>query len=213
MSKGDNISTAEAILFSMPSLEDESISGGSEGILKKAGEIQRLAYEEGFATGEKAGFAEGEQKALLLTEKLETIIDELAGFKERIVNETETQVVDLAVAIARKIIIEEINTQPEIIVTMVRESLKRLQRIGTITIRINPALYDLFTEKKSKLVDIHEDIIFDVNPNVPITGPLVISQTEEVVTDIESLISNIVKDMKSDSNTVENTEAENKEID
>ncbi len=193
MSKSDLIMTDEAKTYSMPSLEDDSIGGGGFGIQKK----QRLAYEEGFVTGEKAGFAEGEQKATLLTERLEKILQELLEFKKRIVDETETQVVDLAVAIARKIIIEEINTKPEIIIKMVSECLKRLQRVGTITIRINPALHDLFNEKKSNLTDIHKDIIFDVNPNVPITGPLVISQTEEVVTDIESLLSNIIKEMKS----------------
>ncbi len=212
MNKSDHISTAEATPYSMPFLEDESIAGGSEGILRKAGEIQRQAYEEGFSTGEKAGFVEGEQKALLLTERLEKIIDELVGFKERIVNETETQVVELAVAIARKIIIEEINAKPEIILTMVTESLKRLQRIGTITIRINPALYDLFTENKAKLTEVHEDIIFDVNPNVPVTGPLVISQAEEVVTDIESLISNIVKEMN-EVPASKDTDVESEEID
>ena len=96
---------------------------------------------------------------------------------------------------ARKIIIDEISTKPEVIVTVVKEALKRLQRMGTITIKINPALYELFMEKKPELIDIHEDIIFDVNSNVSLTGPLVISQTEEVVTDIEALIANVIEDV------------------
>jgi hypothetical protein len=119
----------------------------------------------------------------------------VAVFKENLVKELEKQVVDFAVAMARKIIIDEISAKPEVIVTVVKEALKRLQRMGTITIKINPALYDLFMKKKPELIDIHEDIIFDVNSNVSITGPLVISQTEEVVTDIEALIANIIDDV------------------
>ena len=185
---------SDVVLYRMPSLEEEMPR--NQGILQEREDIQRQAYEEGFASGEKAGFAAGEQKASVLVERLEKIINEITAFKENLIVEAEGQVVDLASAIAGKIIIEEINTKPEIIITMVKESLKKLQRSGAITIKINPALYDLFMKKKSGLIDIHEDIIFDVNSNVPITGPLVISETEEVVTDIDSLLNNIMEEMK-----------------
>lgn len=189
--------SSEAVLYCMPSLEEERVVQETpEMIFERAGEIQRQAYEEGFASGENAGFTAGEQKALLLTDRLEKIIGELTALKERLIREAETQVVDLAVSIAAKITVGEINTKPEIIISMVRESLKRLQVVGPITIKINPALYDLFTAKKPELTAVHEDIVFDVNPNVPVTGPLVISQTQEVVTDIESLFRNILKEIK-----------------
>ncbi len=182
-------------LYHMPSLEDERSPKSNDEIIQSVEEIQRKAYEEGFASGEKAGFANGEQKAAILIERLEKIIKEVAVFKENLVKELEAQVVNLAIAMARKIIIEEISMRPEVIVTVVREALKKLQRTGTITIKINPSLYDLFMKKKSELIDIHEDILFDVTSNVSLTGPLVISQTEEVVTDIEALITNIIEDI------------------
>ena len=193
---------SDAALYRMPSLEEEMPR--NQGILQERENIQRQAYEEGFASGEKAGFAAGEQKASVLVERLEKIINEITAFKENLIVEAEGQVVDLASAIAGKIIIEEINTKPGIIITMVKESLKKLQRLGAITIKINPALYDLFMKKKSGLIDIHEDIIFDVNSNVPVTGPLVISETEEVVTDIDSLLNNIIEEMKTE-HRIQNT--------
>ncbi|GBD96499.1 MAG TPA: hypothetical protein ENG83_01725 [Nitrospirae bacterium] len=193
---------SDAALYRMPSLEEEMPR--NQGILQERENIQRQAYEEGFASGEKAGFAAGEQKASVLVERLEKIINEITAFKENLIVEAEGQVVDLASAIAGKIIIEEINTKPGIIITMVKESLKKLQRLGAITIKINPALYDLFMKKKSELIDIHEDIIFDVNSNVPVTGPLVISETEEVVTDIDSLLNNIIEEMKTE-HRIQNT--------
>jgi len=179
----------------MPVLEVERPGGGL-----RAGpeEIQRQAYEEGFASGERAGYAEGEHKALLLTERLEKIIEEITEFKESMIKTLESQVVQLSTAIARKIIIEEVNTRPEIIVTMVKEALKKLQRRGTITVRINPALHELFTKNNQGLLDMHSDLVFDVNSNIPVTGPLVISDIEEVVTDIDSLLSNIMEEMKDD---------------
>jgi flagellar assembly protein FliH len=190
------IKHSDVKLYSMPSLEDDRYPEKSNSPAQSVEDIQREAYEEGFASGEKAGFADGEQKAAVLVERLEKIIDEIAVFKENMVSDLEGQVVDLAIAMARKVINDEISTKPDVVVTVVKEALKRLQRIGTITIKINPALHDLFMKKKSELIDIHEDILFDVNSNVSVTGPLVISKTEEVVTDIDSLIANVIEEMK-----------------
>jgi hypothetical protein len=190
LNKGRIMKGSEADLYTMPALDEGQVA------MKKVGDIQRNAYAEGFASGENAGFTAGEQKALVLTDRLQKIIEELTVFKERMIREAEAQVVDLSVAIAAKILVGEINTKPELIISMVREGLKRLQRGGPITIRINPALYDLFTAKKPELTEVHEDITFDVNPNVPVAGPLVISQTQEMVTDVEALIVNILKEIR-----------------
>ncbi|RJQ22416.1 MAG: hypothetical protein C4560_02510 [Nitrospiraceae bacterium] len=196
MYKSRILKRSDALLFNMPSLEKENIRLDEGPVVLSPEETQRRAYEEGFISGERAGYEAGEQKALVLCERLEKIMGELAAFKDNLVCEIEPQLVDLAVTISRKIIIEEIGMRPEIIVTMVKEALKKMQRMGTITIRINPALYDLFTEKKPGLADIHPDIVFDVISSVPVTGPLVVSRTEEVVTDIDSLLANVMEEMK-----------------
>ena len=186
----------EIVRYSMPSLDKECSQKSREEVMREIEELQRQAYEEGFAAGEKAGFQEGKHKAAVLIERLENIIDEISVFKRNLVSDLECQVVDLAIAMARKVINEEIRKRPEVIITVVKEALKRLQRTGTISIRVNPAMYDLFLEKKSELTDLHEDIIIDVNSNVSITGPMVISNTEEVVTDIDEMVDNIVDVMK-----------------
>ncbi len=190
------IKSSDAVPYTMPSLEDGRIANDSNTILKNAEDIQRRAYEEGFASGEKAGFSEGEQKCMLLIERIEKIISEVTSFKSGFIADVEKQVIDLSVTIANRIIIEEIIMRPEIVVTMVKEALKRLQRVGNIRIKINPTLYDLFMKMKPELLEVHEDITFDVDSNVPVTGPLVISEIEEVVTDIDSLIDNIVDEMR-----------------
>ena len=201
------IKGGDAASYSMPSLEEVKISGGRI-IIGNTEKIQRKAYEEGFASGEKAGFAEGEQKCRLIEERLKNILDEIIYFKEEIADELESQVVSLAVAIAKKVIIEEINTKPEIILTMVKKSLRKIHKVGTVTIKVNPAIQDFLTNNKSELIDIHPDIKIDVDPNVPITGPHVSSQTEEVVTDIDTLLNNIVEEMenKEVSSETENSE-------
>jgi flagellar biosynthesis/type III secretory pathway protein FliH len=181
----------------MPSLEEDARPKSREEVLQEIEELQRKAYEEGFSAGEKAGYKEGEQKALLLVNRLGVIIDEITEFKKNLNVSLEGQVLSLSVAIARKIIADEIATRPELIVNLVREALKRLHLMGAITVKMNPALYDLFRERRPELTELHEDIVFDVSSGVALAGPLVISQTEEVVTDVDSLIDNIVDELKS----------------
>jgi hypothetical protein len=77
--KGDNVAS-----YSMPSLEEVSISGGGRIIIGNSEKVQRKAYEEGFASGEKAGFAEGEQKCRLIEARLKNILDELIYFRRLI---------------------------------------------------------------------------------------------------------------------------------
>jgi hypothetical protein len=185
----------DAVVFSMPSLEDERMLTDEKTIREKVEQIERQAYEEGFASGEKAGFEEGKQKAGILIDSLQQIIKEIAAFKDNLVENLETQAVDLSVSIARKIINEEVTMRPEVIVTMVKEALRRLQRTGTISVKINPALHELFMEKKAELMEVHDDITFDVNSGIAVTGPLVVSQIEEVVTDIDSLMDNVINEM------------------
>jgi hypothetical protein len=189
------MSEGDALLYRMPSLEDTRTVRKTE-IKEELEEIQRKAYEEGFTAGEKAGLQEGTQKSDVIIGSPRKIVEEIVSFREKFVQDLEGQVVDLATAMARKIITEEIATRPEVIVSVVREALKKLQRTGTITIKINPALYELFTKKKHELIGLHEDIFFDVNPNIALTAPLVISGTEEVVADIDALIVNIMEEMK-----------------
>lgn len=194
LSKDRILKNSNAVIFHMPSFLKNEMD--SRTISQKTEEIQRLAYEEGFLSGEKAGFTHGEQKALILLEQVEVMVGEIIEFRKNLVENLTPQAVDIAVATARKIIVEEVSTRPEIVVTMVKEALKKLQRMGTITIKINPSLYDLFKKKKPELLDIHQDIIFDINSQVPVTAPLVISEIEEVVTDIDSLLANVVEEMK-----------------
>lgn len=186
-----------ATLFCMPSLEDERAYLDEQTIREKAEEIQRQAYEEGFISGEKAGYEKGEQKAEILISSLYQIIEEISGFKNDLIDNLESQTVDLSLTIARKIIKEEVKTRPEVIVTMVKAALRRLQRSGTISVKINPVLHDLFIEKKPELMEVHSDITFDVNSHISVSGPLVVSEIEEVVTDIDSLLDKIINELNS----------------
>lgn len=157
--------------------------------------IEREAYEKGYASGEKSGFEMGEQKAQVLLNKVEALLNELAGLRKKMLKEIETQCVELAVGMARKIITKELTMNPEEIVHMTQEALLKLERTGQITIKVNPSLYDFFTRHKPDLLKIHPDIVFDADPSVSRYGTIVMGPVEDVVTDVDEQIKNMIKDM------------------
>ncbi len=173
----------------MPALKSDYLVGHS------ADHIERDAYAKGFATGEKAGFEMGEQKAQVLLDKVETLINELTTLRQKIVKEVEQQCLELSVSIARKIIIKELTVNPEEIVRMTKEALLKLERSGQITIKVNPILYEFFTRHKPDLLAIHPDIVFDADPSVSQYGAVVMGPMEDVVTDVDEQIKNLIKDL------------------
>lgn len=187
--KSNNGSSNEINSFSMPILKSDFSIG------QNADHIEREAYERGYGIGEKAGFEMGEQRAQVLLDKIEALLKELTTIKTTIVKETEPQCVELAVSIARKIVMKELTVKPEEILKMTREGLLKLERTGQITIKVNPALYDFFTKHKPVLVRIHPDIVFDADPTITRFGTVVMSQVEDVVTDIDEQLRNLIKDM------------------
>lgn len=180
----------EPVKFTMPALKsDFSVVGHT------ADHVEREAYEKGFASGEQAGFEMGEQKARVLLDRVELLIAELATFKKTAIREAEAQVVELAVAMARKIILKELALKPDEIVKLAREGLLKLERTGQVTIKVNPALYDFFTKHKPDLVKIHPEIVFDADPSVSQFGVVVMGPVEDVVTDVDEQIRNMIKDL------------------
>ncbi len=175
--------------YDMPALKDDFIVGRS------ADRIEREAYEKGYATGEKAGFDMGEKKAKVLADKLDALLADLTTLRQRIVKEMEPQCIELAVSIARKIIVKELTVQPAEIVKMTKEGILKLERTGQITIKVNPALYDFFMKHKPDLARIHPDIVFDADPAVTPFGTVVMGPVEDVVTDLDEQLKNLIKDL------------------
>lgn len=182
-------------LFDMPLLKGISTDIDDQSFGQEAERTERDAYEIGFEAGEKAGLAMGEQKAMVLIERLDALIRELTTLRAAIVMELEPQIVELAVSIARKIILRELTINPDEIVEMTKEAVMRLDRTGQISIKINPSLHDLFMRHKPELLNIHPDVVFEVDPSAPLYGTVVMGHAEDVITDVDEQLRNLIREM------------------
>lgn len=159
--------------------------------------FEREAHVRGFEAGEKAGAESVLREAAPLLEGLRCAGDAVRALKERIAREAEPQVVDLAVAIARRIVMVELSASPDRIVAIVKEAIRRIERAGPVTIKVHPDLYNLMAGVKADLAESRTEILFDVDPSVSPSGPVVMGTSAEVLTDVDDQIRTIVDDMRS----------------
>jgi len=187
--------TNEFAIFNMPVLNIQGQIDDAKSDRRSVEEIEREAYEKGFEQGEKAGFDMGERKAAVLIERLENVLKELVLLKKKTLEETEPQLIELSVGIAKKIILKELALDPDQIVEITKEALKKIERTGQIFIKMNSSVRDLFVKHKPELLSIHPDIVFDIDPSAPLQGSVVMSPVEDVITDVDERLRDLIKDM------------------
>ncbi len=195
MSKGKIIKDTEISSFGMPSFDHNRNMEQLEEYTPDSEEIQRQAYEKGFQSGEKAGYEVGLQKAAVLVEKLQQLIDDFNRKKIEILNSLEPQVVALSIAIARNILKEEISTNPERIVNLIKIAMRRIVQTGQIVIRINPALTEIIERHKPELLQINADVRIEEDPTVVLSAPVVFSAEQEIPVDIEAQLTNLIEEL------------------
>jgi len=100
--------------------------------------IEREAFAKGYEQGERAGAEAGGKRADAMLRRLAQTLDELAELRRVMIRETERQMVELALAIARRIVRREVALDQDLTGTMARLALERLGERTTATVRLHP---------------------------------------------------------------------------
>ena len=100
--------------------------------------LEREAFANGHAAGERAGLEAGNKRAEAMLRRLAQSIDELRSLRATMIRQTEQQMVQLSLAIARRILRREATVDEDLLVAMARVALERLGDSGSATIRLNP---------------------------------------------------------------------------
>ncbi|MGE3707701.1 MAG: FliH/SctL family protein, partial [Vicinamibacterales bacterium] len=99
---------------------------------------EREAFAQGYAQGERAGLEMATRQLAALRERLGRTLDELASLREDLTYRTERQVVDLALAVAARILHREVSLDRELLLVMARIAIDRLGDVTTATVRLHP---------------------------------------------------------------------------
>jgi flagellar biosynthesis/type III secretory pathway protein FliH len=138
----------------------------------------------------------GEQKALVLVERLQTIIEEITCLKEKIIRETEPQFVELAMSAARQIVIEELKVNPEASARIIKEALSKMLPQQRVTIRTSPFVCDIISKHKPEiLLGGNGDIVLEADPHAERHGAVIAGPVQEIETGIDEQLKNMIKQM------------------
>ena len=105
---------------------------------EKLAELEKEAYRKGFEQGQRDGLAIEEKQMADKSRQLESLLTGLGSLKAEIVAETEREVLELAIAIAKCIVNAEVKIDPAVIERTVRAASRLVVDSSHIRILINP---------------------------------------------------------------------------
>jgi flagellar biosynthesis/type III secretory pathway protein FliH len=121
-------------------------------------EIKENAFQNGFSEGQKVGFESGTKKVDPVIKSLHEALVQLQNIRQEIHQELEKEVVQLALAIARKIVCHEVKATPETVVCVAREALSRVENPRKIRIKLNPEDLQFINDTKSQLSQLFPNV-------------------------------------------------------
>lgn len=112
---------------------------------------QRQAYAAGEAAGRAAGDRYAREQLAPVLADLRAVIQELARTRQRFRQEAEMDTVELAIAIARRVLHREISTDPEAILGLVKSAADRLNAREIHRLRVAPANAEALAQHRDSL--------------------------------------------------------------
>jgi flagellar assembly protein FliH len=138
------------ISWNFPAIEKEDPTT-EEDFKTKIARLEREAYEEGFAQGQRDGLDLEKSKMEEMGRQYEALLAELRDLKTHIFRDSEGEMLRVIELIVKKIIGEEIKTGEAIIKHTIQKAAKFLSDRGKVRIIINP---DDMEEVKKMLPDL-----------------------------------------------------------
>ena len=88
--------------------------------------LEREAFTKGYAQGERAGLEAGGKRAEAMLRRVAQTLEELGGLRKTLMQQSERQMVQLALTLARRVVQREISLDPELIAAMAHVAIKKL---------------------------------------------------------------------------------------
>ncbi|MDC7232032.1 MAG: flagellar assembly protein FliH [Spirochaetales bacterium] len=125
---------------------------------QQVAQIEEEARQRGEDAGREEGYQEGRKEAERLIERLHVIIDKAIEKREEMINEAETQMIDLVLLISRKVIKVISENQKNVVVNNIVQALRKLKSRGDVAVRVNLADLDLATDHTRDFMKMVENV-------------------------------------------------------
>ena len=117
---------------------------------------RKEAEEQGRSVGREAGFEEGKAEVERLVQRTQIVLERAQNKRAEILEQTEQEIINLVLLIARKVIKVISENQRNVIVSNVAQALKKVKAKGNIIIRVNIKDLKLSTEHVKNFINLVE---------------------------------------------------------
>lgn len=167
-------------------------------VQEESEEIKQKAHKEGYESGLKRANEEIEADRQLAIQQSKEMVEEARQTKLGMMNSSESDMVRLAMAVAKKVIAGELITNPNVIINVLREALSFLDSADNIKVYVNQRDMDRILEvmKTETFSDIgNSDMQIDLKSDNRISsgGCVLESEIGSVDARYETRVENIEK--------------------
>lgn len=127
-SSAETLHDVEAREMHLPSVTRERVA-----------EIEKKAHAEGYAAGLRKGEADAARQLGTAITKLAATIQEVAALRPGILHRSERELVQLAVAMAERIVRRTVDLDPDVLLVIARVAMDRLGERAAATIHLHPS--------------------------------------------------------------------------
>ena len=138
-----------------------------------------------------------------LSHAFEEAVDLLAHERQRVFEQTASQLAELAAVIARRVIAREISLHPALVFGLVREGLDALGKHDRVLVRLGQGFESQRTALEQRLLDRGSRAEVRVEPQLPEHACLVETELGQVDESVESRLATLLHALRPDSQTPE----------
>jgi flagellar assembly protein FliH len=164
-------------------LTDSDLNVLKENYAKKIQRAEREAHQKGLSEGIHEGRELQKKETLQSIQALSALIQDLSGLKKNILEAAEEQILQLALAIAEKVIHMETTTNRDVIQNVLRAAMKSIVDRENMKIRVHPQDFQYMLEIKSdflKNFDGIKNIVFEEDASITRGGAILETMFGEV---------------------------------
>lgn len=114
-------------------------------------QIRDEGYQDGFQQGQNDGMNQRYADSEALAQQVESVLSQLKNLRNIVRFQAEQDMVQMALLIAKKVVIEEITARPEIVDEITKDLLRETDTLGKVRAFVNPDDYEFLMNSKANL--------------------------------------------------------------
>lgn len=165
---------------------------------KEADKIKNDAFASAQKKGYEDGISQGNMKTQKLTKELEEKKKKLQEDYDRQISEIEPEMVKIMSSLIEKITGILVNNHQDVILYLVNQTLKNMDKSNEYTVRVSKEDFELVTARKDDLNDSIGDAVLNINEDLNLKKNQCMIETGQCVIDcsLDVQLDNLITDLK-----------------